>query len=92
MNIYFLKDREDDFIMWTVTALNMTELVKVLNNYFTNLCVITPYTREAQLYKRGGVYYIDVYDQYKDEKEDFLSGTYLVLERQYSPDRVYDLV
>lgn len=92
MNIYFLKDKEDDFIMWTITSTNLTELVKTLNHYLTNLCEVTPYTREAQLFKRDGNYFVDVYDKYKDEKEEYLSATYLVLERQYSPEKVYDLV
>lgn len=92
MNIYFLKDTEDDFIMWTVTADTLTDLIKVLNHYLTGICEVTPYTREAQLFKREGKHFVDVYDSYKDENKEYLSATYLVLERQYSPEKVYDLI
>lgn len=93
MNIYFLKDTEDDFIMWIITAKSMKDMEGILNHYLTNLCEVTDYVREAKLSdQEESQFYIRVYDQFKDDPNKFLSGEYVVLERQYSPDRVYDLV
>jgi len=93
MNIYFLKDIEDDFIMWTITAKSLKEMERVLNHYLTNLHEVNDYERTAEMSDESeSPVLVRVYDKYKDESNWYPSGEYVVLTRQYSPDKVYDLV
>lgn len=93
MNIYFLKDTEDDFIMWTITAKTLHEMERILNHYLTNLHQVNDYERTAELSEEeDNEVFVRVYDKYKDESNWYPSAEYRVLVRQYSPDRVYDLV
>jgi hypothetical protein len=92
VNLYFVKDERENKIKWVGTAIDRQNFLDVFNHFLYNLNMVTDYFQRAELFDQGnGQFYVVVTDGYHDDPDKkYESGRYLLLERQYSPNRIYD--
>ena len=92
MNLYFVKDEREGTIEWVGTATDRQNFLDVFNHYLYNLNIVSDFFQKAELSDQGnGQFYVVVTDGYDDDPDrKYESGRYLLLERQYSPSRIYD--
>ena len=96
MNLYFLESlSKDKKVELVVTARNKEDLLKVVNHYLYNLHSVTDYYQRAEyatLFDTSKLVMVIIDGYHDDPSREYPSKTFVVKERQYSPNRVYDIV